>query len=419
MRLCVTQIPDTESPKFITLGRGYPDTLQVFRMPASKYWYVGMYLSSRGRFVKKSTKCEKLNDAKVVAADWYEDRIVEKRTHHASSGMSFAIYSEKFQETQKREIRRGNLSQDMLDEDRRKLEKDVIPYLGSHSVRKVDYNLVDRFIDDLVSDRKLSPSSLKKYVVLIRKVLKEAERDGVISAIPNLPTIKSREKPRPWFTPEQYKRLLSSCRDLRDNPPKNGYGAGSGDGTEFDFEELYDFIVFMIHTFLRPSEWKYLQNKHIEVMETNGQKQLVISVPNAKTKKSKGLSDSTSTEIAADIYLKKILKRHDEENDYLFFNDIKDRDRWVQDRLSRVFRIVCDAADLDTDTHGQKHTTYSLRHSALCFQILKTNGTDLFSLAKNARTSVEMLEKFYLSHLSSRMPEFSSSLLTARVLDTK
>ena len=117
--------------------------------------------------------------------------------------------------------------------------------------------------------------------------------------------------------------------------------------------------------------------------------------------------------------LKKILKRHDEENDYLFFNDIKDRDRWVQDRLSRVFRIVCDAADLDADTHGQKHTTYSLRHSALCFQILKTNGTDLFSLAKNARTSVEMLEKFYLSHLSSRMPEFSSSLLTARVLDTK
>jgi hypothetical protein len=78
------------------LGRGYPDTLQVFRMPASKYWYVGMYLPSRGRFVKKSTKCEKLNDAKVVAADWYEDRIVEKRTHHASSGMSFAIYSEKF-----------------------------------------------------------------------------------------------------------------------------------------------------------------------------------------------------------------------------------------------------------------------------------------------------------------------------------
>jgi hypothetical protein len=93
--------------------------------------------------------------------------------------LSFETYSEKFQETQGREIRRGNLSDEQVYEDRRKLEVDVIPYLGSYSVRKIDYNLVDHFIDDLISERDLSASSLKKYVILIRKVLKEAERDGV------------------------------------------------------------------------------------------------------------------------------------------------------------------------------------------------------------------------------------------------
>ena len=400
-----------------TLGRGYPDSLQVFRMPASKNWYVGMYLPSKGRFVKQSTRCEKLSDAKKFAADWHEDRIVEKKTQHASRGMSFATYSEKFQETQGREIRRGNLSQDMFNEDKRKLDKDVLPYLGSYSVRKVDYNLVDRFIDDLISERDLSASTLKKYVILIRKVLKEAERDGVITGVPSLPSIKSSDNPRPWFTPKQYKQLLAACRKLRDNPITEGHGAGNGEGTEFDFEELYDFIVFMIHTFLRPSEWKYLQNKHIDVMKTNGVKQLVISVPNSKTKKSKGSSDSISTEVAADIYLNNILKRHDRANDFLFFNDIQDRERWVQDKLSRIFRMVCDRTDLDTDAYGQRHTTYSLRHSALCFQILKTGGSDLLSLAKNARTSVDMLEKFYFSHLTPRMPEFPKSLLTSRVLD--
>ena len=115
-----------------TLGRGYPDSLQVFRMPASKNWYVGMYLPSKGRFVKQSTRCEKLSDAKKFAADWHEDRIVEKKTQHASRGMSFATYSEKFQETQGREIRRGNLSQNMFNEDKRKLDKDVLAYLGSY-----------------------------------------------------------------------------------------------------------------------------------------------------------------------------------------------------------------------------------------------------------------------------------------------
>ena len=48
-------------------------------MNASKYWYVGMYITCRG-FVRQSTRCEKLVDARIFASEWYEDRIVEKRT---------------------------------------------------------------------------------------------------------------------------------------------------------------------------------------------------------------------------------------------------------------------------------------------------------------------------------------------------
>ena len=59
-----------------SLGRGYPDTLQVFRMPASKFWYVGMYVPARGRFVKKSTWCERLVDAEGFTKDWYEERVL-------------------------------------------------------------------------------------------------------------------------------------------------------------------------------------------------------------------------------------------------------------------------------------------------------------------------------------------------------
>ena len=149
-----------------TLGRGYPDTLKLFRMNASRYWYVGMYISGRG-FVRQSTKCEKLSDAKGFTSDWYEDRIVEKRTFKAPHSLSFDTYAKKFEETQNREIRRGNLGKVQKDADKRKLDADVLPYMGSMSVRKIDYNLVDAFIDHLVSERGLSASSLKKYVILI------------------------------------------------------------------------------------------------------------------------------------------------------------------------------------------------------------------------------------------------------------
>jgi hypothetical protein len=124
----------------------------------------------------------------------------------------------------------------------------------------------------------LSVASLKKFIVCIRivcirKVLKEAEKDGVISSVPSLPTIKTGlVNPRLWFLPDEYKRLLDACRDLRDNPSTDinkfsetitkNYGVTF---FGFDWGGMYDFIVFMIHTFLRPSEWKYLQNKHIQI----------------------------------------------------------------------------------------------------------------------------------------------------------
>jgi hypothetical protein len=383
---------------------GYPRALKLFRIPASKYWQVRLYMKggpSSG--VKKSTGCEQYADAVDFAKNWYEERLLEKRDFRLKGAQTFGAFAEKLKSSQQRLIRRGDLAKGMLEQDAAKLRLDVLPALGSLHVSKIDYNIVDDFIDTLSSDRSLSASTLKKYVVLIRKVLKEAEREGVISHLPSLPSIRGVSHPRPWFDFTEYRRLLAACRKLRDAPPED---------IKFDFGEMYDFIVFMVHSFLRPSEWKFLQNKHVREVSGISPPQLLLSVPNPKTARSKGFLDSVTTDVAAAIYRKNILKRHDGPNDYLFFNDIKDRDSYVSDRVSRMFRLVCDEAGLSEDRFGQKHTMYSLRHSALCFQIIKTNGTDLFGLAKNARTSVDMLEKFYLSHLSPQLPAFAKQLQT-------
>ncbi|MFP6714328.1 MAG: phage integrase SAM-like domain-containing protein [Alphaproteobacteria bacterium] len=394
------------NPEDITTIRGYPDALKLFRMPASRYWYVRMYMRGRG-LVKKSTQCEKLADAKHFAITWYEDLLLEKRGYQAIGAESFSVFASKLQDTQARQIKRGELSEDMLDADKMRLDKDLLPHFAGTHISKIDYNAVDAFLDELKDERNLSQSTLKKYVVTIRKVLKEAERDGAINYIPTLPTVKRNDTPRPWFSPKEYQMVLDACRELRDNPPPK---------YQFDFGELYDFIIFMIHTFLRPSEWKMLQNKHIRFLEQDGIEQLVISVPNTKTVRSGGALDSTSTEVAADVYRKKILIRHDNVDDFLFLNEIKDRE-YAQDRMSSMFSFVVGRANLETDKYGQKHTTYSLRHSALCYQILKTRGKELFELAKNARTSVLMLEKFYLSDLTPQMPQFVTQLRTRKVLE--
>ena len=41
-----------------------------------------------------------------------------------------------------------------------------------------------------------------------------------------------------------------------------------------------------------------------------------------------------------------------------------------------------------------------LRHTAICMRIILSHGkVNIFNLAKNARTSVEQIERFYAKHL--------------------
>ena len=96
-----------------------------------------------GRFVKKSTRCERLIDAKDFAKDWYEERVLERRNHKVIEEQSFAAFAQRFQTTQKRQISRGELVEEMFYNDKLKLDNDLLPYLGHIHVSKIDYNLID------------------------------------------------------------------------------------------------------------------------------------------------------------------------------------------------------------------------------------------------------------------------------------
>ena len=54
--------------------------------------------------VKKSTKCEKLSEAKEFAINWYEERLLEKRRFADIGAENFETFSRKFQDRQKRQI---------------------------------------------------------------------------------------------------------------------------------------------------------------------------------------------------------------------------------------------------------------------------------------------------------------------------
>jgi integrase len=66
-----------------------------------------------------------------------------------------------------------------------------------------------------------------------------------------------------------------------------------------------------------------------------------------------------------------------------------------------LFDTVVDELGLKTDRDGQRRTAYSLRHTYICMRLME--GADIYQVAKNCRTSVEMIERFYAAHIRNML----------------
>jgi hypothetical protein len=86
--------------------------------------------------------------------------------------------------------------------------------------------------------------------------------------------------------------------------------------------------------------------------------------------------------------------------DYLFLPQYENRQTAAK-VVQRQFHEAMRRADVEVDRFtGQKHTLYSLRHTAICMRTVLSHGdVNIFNLAKNAGTSVDQIERFYARHL--------------------
>ena len=67
----------------------------------------------------------------------------------------------------------------------------------------------------------------------------------------------------------------------------------------------------------------------------------------------------------------------------------------------KLFNNLLERAGLKLDRDGKASTAYSLRHTYICMRLME--GADIYQVAKNCRTSVEMIEKHYAIHLKNTL----------------
>ena len=53
------------------------------------------------------------------------------------------------------------------------------------------------------------------------------------------------------------------------------------------------------------------------------------------------------------------------------------------------------------DRDGNQRTAYSLRHTYICLRLVE--GADIYQIAKNCRTTVEMIETYYASDIKNAL----------------
>lgn len=231
--------------------------------------------------------------------------------------------------------------------------------------------------------------------------------EQLIDRMPPFPKLRLSSQPRGGFTVSEYRTLLRAAKRLAriEDVPKlathrNRAGGIYTKTAAVPFELVW-VIGFMVNSFLRPSDLKFIQHKHVEIVRGH-HLYLRLTIPETKRHRAQIVTLRPAVRIYQSLLKHQQARGLANAEDYLFLPHIEDRDAAAV-VLSANFNKVLAATCLKTGELGQARSLYSLRHTAIMFRLLYGKGIDLLTLARNARTSVQMVERFYASQLTAEM----------------
>jgi len=391
---------------------GYPNKLVIFKMPASQFWQIRCFMGSRTH--TKSTKTTNqriaMNSARefynVLCAKFFQQHNpvgeIHSRPTKQPAHLTFAAQAAQMYASEQARVERGEFNRGSLQVMQNRLNAHVLPTLGKQQVSSIDYKTILEFSHQL--SREYSSTTVSQYLVIVRKVLVHAKLSGLIEVLPEFPKIKIISSPRSAFTPTEYWQLLRQCRAMinRSHPLgttelRRQYQLTAADScVPIDLSWV---ITFMVNSFIRPSDLRTLKHRHVEIVRHGTVQYLRLTLPETKKHGAPIVTLQPAVRIYQQIVKQRSITGQATPDDYLFLPQHKDRD-YALKILSVMFSWLLNELGLKQGAHGTNRTLYCLRHSAITFRLLYGSGIDLLTLARNARTSVDMIQRFYASTVS-------------------
>ena len=397
--------------------------VQLYRRDRSQFWWCSASID--GKRFRASTKDDSLTHAKEVAEDWYLGLRGKDRAGLLTTEKTFRQAADQFLK-EYAVITEGQRSPRWVEGHGIRLRLHLLPFFADLGVSRVTPGKVQEYrVHRMTSRLEPNPesksnrpltgkaparSTIHDEIVTLRQVLKTAIRHGWLENLPDLsPPYKTQGKVvhRPWFSPAEYKQLYEATRAYAREPFHDHY--------KWNAEQVHDYVLFMANTGLRPDEARNLQHRDVEIVEDQATGERILEIE-VRGKRGVGFCKSMPSAVrpyerllnrpkptAAESRRDRQKRRREggaepeppkqqlpQPTDHVFpGNHIK------------LFNGVLARTKLKLDRDGNRRTAYSLRHTYICMRLME--GADIYQIAKNCRTSVEMIEKFYAAHIKNTL----------------
>ncbi len=304
-------------------------------------------------------------------------------------------------------VQRGEIGRPTWQVMGNRLRAHVVPLLGAVQAHAFATADAQRLIDHL-GEQGFTSTTIAQYLVLLRKVVTHGVNIGVLRDAPAFPKVKVRSQPRGSFSVAEYRAVVAAARRLRgqSHPVVEQLASGERFWIARELlvmpEELPWLIRWMVNTFVRPSDIKLMKHKHIEIVRGK-HVYLRMNLPESK----RHSQPIVSLRPAVRVYECLLGHRREQGSgggaeDYIFMPQLKNREHALA-VLNFLFHWALEVTALEKGPLGQSRTLYCLRHTAITLRLLYGQGIDMLTLARNARTSVNMVERFYASVLNGEM----------------
>jgi integrase len=407
--------------------------VQIYQRGNSRFWQARASVGGKQR--QFSTKQEGQELAARAAESWYFKLHGQAEAGVLNDRPTFRKAAEQFLK-EYGVITEGERSAKWTESHAIRLRVHLLPFFGALPLDKVTPGKVQEYrVHRMTNYAAPNPNSKSQHkpkakpparstlhdeVVTLRMVLKTAIRHGWLEHLPDLtPPYRTQGKitHRPWFSPEEYKQLYEAARTYAKEPFRSHL--------KWNAEQVYDFVLFMANTGLRPDEAFNLQHRDVTIAEGDGKQELLEIEVRGK----RGVGHCKSMPGAVRVYQRlrarakpvQAESRRERQHRRRTGGDAPvpsapeypgATDLVFPGNHIKLFNNLLARTGLKLDRDGKARTAYSLRHTYICMRLME--GADIYQVAKNCRTSVEMIEKHYAVHLKNTLDATAINVMRKR-----